>query len=92
VHPKRRTIGLRIPDHPIALGLLEALGEPMMTTTMQLPEDEFPLNDPEDIRDRIGNAVDVIIDAGTCGLEPTTVVDLTGELPEVIRPGLGEFA
>lgn len=92
VHPKRRTIGLRIPDHPIALGLLEALGEPMMTTTMQLPDDPFPLSDPEDIRERIGNAVDVIVDGGACGLEPTTVVDLTGDVPEVIRPGLGEFA
>jgi len=91
VHPKRRTIGLRVPDHPIALGLLEALGGPMMTTTMQLPEDAFPLNDPEDVRDRIGNAVDVIIDGGTCGLEPTTVVDLTGDVPQVIRSGLGEF-
>jgi tRNA threonylcarbamoyl adenosine modification protein (Sua5/YciO/YrdC/YwlC family) len=91
VHPKRRTIGLRIPGDPIALGLLEALGEPMMTTTMKLPEDAFPLNDPEDVRDRIGDAVEVIIDGGACGLEPTTVVDLTGDLPEVIRPGLGEF-
>ena len=92
VHARRRTIGLRVPDHPVALGLLECLGEPMMTTTMLLPDDEFPLNDPEDVRDRIGNAVDVIIDGGASGLVPTTVVDLTGDVPQVIRQGLGEFA
>ncbi|MEZ5557151.1 MAG: L-threonylcarbamoyladenylate synthase [Pseudomonadales bacterium] len=91
LHPKRRTIGLRVPDHPIALGLLEALGEPMMTTTMQLPGEELPLSDPEVIRERLSARVDVILDGGACGLTPTTVVDLTGEAPEVIRQGLGEF-
>jgi tRNA threonylcarbamoyl adenosine modification protein (Sua5/YciO/YrdC/YwlC family) len=92
VHPKRRTIGLRIPDHPVALGLLDALGEPIMTTTMRLPGAELPLSDPEDIRDRVGNVVDVILDGGACGLLSTTVVDLTGEAPQVVRQGLGEFA
>jgi tRNA threonylcarbamoyl adenosine modification protein (Sua5/YciO/YrdC/YwlC family) len=92
VHPKRKTIGLRVPDHPIAQGLLAALGEPMMTTTMQLPGAEFPIADPEQIRDLVGNLVDLIIDGGSCGLLPTTVIDLTGGAPVVVRQGLGEFA
>lgn len=92
VHAKRRTIGLRIPDHPVALGLLESLGEPMMTTTMRLPGVELPLSDPEDIRDLVSNVVDVIVDGGACGLVSTTVVDLTGDAPEIIRQGLGDFA
>lgn len=91
VHPKRKTIGLRVPDHPIAQALLGALGEPMMTTTMRLPGDALPLTDPEEIRDRVGAAVDVILDGGTCGVLPTTVIDLTGDAPELVRPGLGEF-
>jgi tRNA threonylcarbamoyl adenosine modification protein (Sua5/YciO/YrdC/YwlC family) len=92
VHAKKKTIGLRIPDHPIALGLLEALVAPLMTTTMQLPGDLHPLADPEEIRERLEASVDVIIDAGHCGVEPTTVLDLTGPVPEVVREGLGEFA
>lgn len=91
VHPKRKTIGLRLPDHPIALGLLTLLGEPMMTTTMQLPGAEVPLTDPEEIRDRLGKLVDVIVDGGACGLLPTTIIDLTGEVPELVRQGLGAF-
>lgn len=91
VHPKKKTIGLRVPDHPIALGLLEALGAPMMTTTLRLPGDDTPMTDPEDIRDRLDGQVDVIIDGGACGIEPTTVVDLTGSVPEVVRQGLGRF-
>ena len=91
VHPKKKTIGLRVPDNPIALGLLEALGEPMMTTTMRLPGDELPLLDPEEIRERLENAVDVVIDGGFAGVEPTTVVDLTVTGGEVIRAGAGEF-
>ena len=91
IHPKRKTIGLRVPDHPIALGLLEQLGGPMMTTTMLLPGEELPLSDPEEIRDRVGRLVDVIIDGGACGVLPTTVVDLTGETPELVRQGLGTF-
>jgi tRNA threonylcarbamoyl adenosine modification protein (Sua5/YciO/YrdC/YwlC family) len=91
VHPKRKTIGLRVPGHPIALGLLEILGEPMMTTTMLLPGEELPLTDPEEIRDRLGKSVDVVIDGGAGGLLPTTVVDLTGDTPELVRQGLGEF-
>jgi tRNA threonylcarbamoyl adenosine modification protein (Sua5/YciO/YrdC/YwlC family) len=92
VHAKKKTIGIRIPDHPIAQGLLEVLGMPMMTTTMQLPGDLRPLVDPEEIRARLEGAVDCIIDGGTCGVEPTTVVDLTGDQPAVTRQGLGDFA
>jgi tRNA threonylcarbamoyl adenosine modification protein (Sua5/YciO/YrdC/YwlC family) len=91
VHAKKKTIGLRIPGHPVALGLLEALGAPMMTTTMRLPDDLLPLADPEEIRDRLERQVDLIIDSGSCGITATTVVDLTGDRPEVVREGLGEF-
>ena len=90
-HPKRRTIGLRIPDHAVALGLLEELGEPLMSTTLTLPNDSIPLSDAQDIVGRLAGQVDLVIDSGTCGLEPTTVVDLTGELPTVVRPGVGKF-
>jgi tRNA threonylcarbamoyl adenosine modification protein (Sua5/YciO/YrdC/YwlC family) len=92
VHPKKKTIGLRIPDHPVAQGLLEALEGPMMTTTMQLSGDPLPLTDPEAIRDRLQKLVDLIIDSGSCGVTATTVIDLTGNHPEVVRAGAGEFA
>ena len=92
VHARRKTIGLRIPDHQIARGILEQLGEPMMSTTMRLPGEDEPLTEPEVIRDRLEHAVDVVIDGGACGLVPTTVVDLTDEIGVVIRQGLGEFA
>ncbi len=91
VHPKKKTIGLRVPGNPIALGLLEALGEPMMTTTMQLPGEELPLLDPEEIRERLEHAVDLVIDGGFGAVEPTTVVDLTVAGGEVVRIGAGEF-
>ena len=91
VHPRKKTIGLRIPDQPIALGLLEMLSFPMTTTTMQLPGDLVPMADPEDIRERLEHAVDLIIDGGHGGIVPTTVVDLTGDQPQVVRPGAGEF-
>jgi len=91
VHPKRKTIGLRVPDHPIAQGLLAALGEPLMTTTMQLPGDDLPLAEPELFRDRIAGQVEVILDGGGGGLELTTLIDLTGDVPEVLRQGAGEF-
>lgn len=90
VHPKKKTIGLRVPDNPIALGLLDALGEPMMTTTMQLPGDELPLADPEEIRERLEHQVDLVIDGGIGGIVPTTVVDLTVSGGEVVRQGAGQ--
>jgi tRNA threonylcarbamoyl adenosine modification protein (Sua5/YciO/YrdC/YwlC family) len=92
LHPRRRTIGVRIPDHPVALALLKELGEPVLSSTLVLPGDERPLNDPNEIRDRLERRVDLIIDAGFCGLEPTTVLDITGEEPIVMRQGKGELA
>ncbi|WP_461518881.1 L-threonylcarbamoyladenylate synthase [Porticoccus sp.] len=91
MHPKRKTIGLRVPANPIALALLEELGEPLMSVTLIMPDDEYPLTDPYDIRDMLEHRVDLIIDGGYCGLEATTVVDLTGDAPEIIRQGVGQF-
>lgn len=90
LHPSRKTLGLRIPDSQIALSLLEDLEEPIMSTTLILPEAKFPLCEPEAIRDLLGAQVDLIIDGGHCGHEPTTVVDLTGERPCILREGKGD--
>ncbi|MDO3386418.1 L-threonylcarbamoyladenylate synthase [Gilvimarinus sp. SDUM040013] len=90
--PKRKTIGLRVPDNKIALALLEELNEPLMSSTLLLPGDEFPLTDPYDIRDTLEHQVELIIDGGFCGLEPTTVVGLTDGTPELIREGKGDFS
>lgn len=92
MHPKQKTVGLRIPDHPIVLALLEDMNEPMMTTTLILPEDEDPLNDGELIRDRLASQVDLVIDGGACGTIPTTLIDLTNESPVVLRQGKGVFS
>lgn len=89
-HPKRATIGLRIPDHPVAQALLAALDEPLISATMVLPEDVLPLNDAVEIRARLERRVDLVLDSGSCGVEPTTVVDLTGEVPVVTRVGKGD--
>jgi tRNA threonylcarbamoyl adenosine modification protein (Sua5/YciO/YrdC/YwlC family) len=91
-HPKRSTIGLRVPDHPVVSALLTELDEPILSMTLSLADDEHPMNDPEAIRDRIGNRVDLIIDAGLCSLEPTTVIELSGDSPEIIRRGRGDPA
>jgi len=91
MHPKRKTIGLRVPGNPIALALLEDLGEPIMSVTLIMPGDEYPLTDPYDIRDMLEHHVDLIVEGGYCGLEPTTVVDLSGDTPAIIRQGMGEF-
>lgn len=90
LHPKRRTLGLRVPDHPIALALLEALDAPLMSTTLILPEAKAPLTEPGAIRDLLGKHVDLIIDGGTCSHEPTTVVDLVESTPKVLREGKGD--
>ncbi len=90
MHPKRRTIGIRVPDNAIVLALLEALGEPIMSTTLILPGEEMPLTDPYEMRDLLDHCVDLIIDGGYCGFEPTTVVDLTEDTPEVVRVGKGD--
>ncbi len=91
IHAKRRTIGIRVPDHPVAAMLLELLGEPIMTTTLRLPDDDEPLTDPEEIYAAVGKRVDVILDSGTCGSEASTVVDLTDSIPEIVRQGVGQL-
>ncbi|MFN3594267.1 MAG: L-threonylcarbamoyladenylate synthase [Thiobacillaceae bacterium] len=91
LHPKRNTIGLRVPDHPVVSALLTELGEPILSMTLSLPDEDRPLNDPWEIRERLEKQVDVILDAGACSLEPTTVIDLTGQTPELIRRGRGDL-
>ena len=91
-HPKRSTIGIRIPDHPVALALLEELGEPISSTTLILPEEEGPLNDAEHIRDLLEKRVDLVIDGGAVGMDFTTVIDLTGDAPVLVRRGKGDVA
>ncbi|HUX90066.1 MAG TPA: L-threonylcarbamoyladenylate synthase [Gallionellaceae bacterium] len=89
-HPKRSTIGLRIPDHPVALALLEELGEPLLSSSLILPGEEVAMHDAEEINDALANQVDLVIDGGPVGLEPTTVIDLTGETPVLLRRGKGD--
>lgn len=88
-HAKRKTIGLRIPDNNIALALLEELDEPLMSSTLILPDEDGPMTDPEEIVDRIGKQVDLVIDGGYGGNEPTTVIEYIDDIPEVMRVGLG---
>lgn len=89
-NPKRKSIGLRVPDHPITSALLEALGEPLMSVTLILPDEELPLTDPGEIRNSLGKQVDLIIDGGHCGFEPTTVINLQDGSPVVVRQGKGD--
>jgi len=91
LHPKRKTIGLRVPDNKIALALLAELGEPMLSCTLMLPEETEPQTDPYEIRNLLEHAVDLIIDGGWCGTEPTTVIDMTNGT-ELIRQGAGDTA
>jgi tRNA threonylcarbamoyl adenosine modification protein (Sua5/YciO/YrdC/YwlC family) len=89
LHPKRRTIGLRVPPHPVAQALLAALGEPMLSATLTLPGAQAPLADAEEIRAELESQLDLILDGGHCGNEPTTVVDLSDDEPVVVRVGKG---
>jgi tRNA threonylcarbamoyl adenosine modification protein (Sua5/YciO/YrdC/YwlC family) len=89
-HPKRKSIGLRIPENTIALALLEELNEPLMSSTLIMPDETMPLNDAEDIIDVIGKQVDLVIDGGFCGAEPTTVVEFIDDMPELVRIGAGD--
>ena len=91
-HPKRRTIGIRVPDHPLVTAMLSELGEPIMSSTLLLPGDELPLTDPVEIDDRIGHDIDAIVEAGPTGIEPTTVLDLSGGAVEVVRVGRGDVS
>ena len=89
-HPKRKTIGLRIPEHTIALALLTELDEPLMSSTLILPGEDLPMTDAEDIADAIDKQVDLIIDGGACGAEPTSVIEIVDDVPEIIRYGMGD--
>lgn len=89
-NPKRKTIGIRVPDNIIAQALLAELGEPLMSSTLILPGDELPMIDPEDMRERLEHDVDLVIDGGNCGFEATTVVDFVEGTPRVIRQGKGD--
>jgi tRNA threonylcarbamoyl adenosine modification protein (Sua5/YciO/YrdC/YwlC family) len=91
LHPSRRTIGLRVPDHRVVQALLPELGEPLLSSTLTLPDDDLPLNDAQEIRDRLEHQVELILDCGSCGVTPTTVVDLTGEFPVITRRGRGSI-
>ena len=90
MHPKRKTVGLRVPDNAIAAALLADLGEPLMSVTLIMPGDEFPLTDPYDIRETLEHEVDLVIDGGYCGMEPTTVVDLADDRSVILRAGKGD--
>lgn len=90
-NPRRNTIGLRIPDHAVVGGLLEELGEPLLSSTLIMPGDDLPMNDADRIRERLERQVELVLDGGSCGLEMTTVIDLTGEAPEIMRVGRGSL-
>jgi tRNA threonylcarbamoyl adenosine modification protein (Sua5/YciO/YrdC/YwlC family) len=90
-HPKKKTIGIRIPNNPIVRALLDELNEPMMTSTLIMPGDDLPLTDPYDIRITLEHQLELVIDGGFCGMEPTTVIDLSGDAPVLVRQGCGEF-
>jgi len=90
LHPKRKQIGIRVPDNRITLDLLDNVGEPLMTSTLMLPGEELPMTDPYDINETLGHQLDLVIDGGFCGFEGTTVVDLTDDFPVVTRHGAGD--
>ena len=90
-HPQRRTIGVRLPDHPVPRALLAELGEPLMSSTLLLPGEDMPLNDGREIRARLEHQIDAVLDAGSCGLEPTTVVDLAVSPAVILRQGRGRL-
>ncbi|MDO6385047.1 MULTISPECIES: L-threonylcarbamoyladenylate synthase [unclassified Uliginosibacterium] len=92
LHPKRKTIGLRVPDHLVLSALLAELGEPLLSSTLLLPDEELPPTDADEIRSRLERQLDLVIESGPCGLETTTVVDLSGEEPELLRAGKGALA
>jgi tRNA threonylcarbamoyl adenosine modification protein (Sua5/YciO/YrdC/YwlC family) len=91
-HPQRKTIGLRVPENPIAQALLEELGQPLLGATLILPDESEPLTDPEEIRDHLEKLIELVIDGGACSLQPTSVIDLTEEQPVLLRQGRGDVA
>ena len=90
MHPKKRTVGVRIPDHPVVRALLEELGEPLLSSTLLMPDADVPMTDGWQIKDALDQWLDAVIDSGECGSEPTTVVDLSDGAPEVARVGAGD--
>lgn len=91
-HPSRKTVGLRVPDNAIAQALLHELDGPLLSTTLMLPGETVPLNDGVEIRERLEHLLDLVLDGGACGIEPSTVIDLTGATPRLIRAGRGDLA
>lgn len=91
MHPKRKTIGIRVPDNRIAMALLSELNEPLMSSTLILPDEDMPMTDAEEIRERLEHEVDLVIDGGHCGTEPTTVLTLQNDIVEVMRVGKGDI-
>lgn len=89
LNPKRKSIGIRVPDHPITQALLDELGEPLMSSTLILPGQETPQTDAHDIREQLEHELELVIDGGNCGLEPTTVVDMIDDVPVIVRQGMG---
>lgn len=90
--PRRRSLGIRVPDNRVAQALLETLGEPIMSSTLLLPGDDLPLADPDDIKERLQNQVDIILDSGPCGVQPTTVLDLSHDEVKILRVGKGDVS
>lgn len=91
-HEKRKTVGIRVPDHIVAQALLEELGEPLISCTLQFPDEDGPVSDPQDFRERLLREVDLVLDAGNCGLEPTTVLDMSDGTVQVVREGRGDIS
>jgi tRNA threonylcarbamoyl adenosine modification protein (Sua5/YciO/YrdC/YwlC family) len=89
MHAKRRTIGIRVVDHPVVRAILDELGQPLMSTTLILPGKTLPMTEAEEIRDVLERQIDLVIDSGNCGIETTTVIDLTGDVPVLVREGMG---
>ncbi len=90
LHPKKKTVGVRIPEHPVVHALLTELGEPLLSSTLLLPDQDEPLTQGWDIKERLDNAVDAVIDSGDCGTVPTTVIDMSQDEPEIVRRGAGD--
>jgi tRNA threonylcarbamoyl adenosine modification protein (Sua5/YciO/YrdC/YwlC family) len=90
LHPKKKTVGVRVPKHPVVAALLANLGEPLLSSTLLLPGDDEPMTQGWEIKERLDHQVDAVVDAGDCGIEPTTVVDLSGDEPEILRVGAGD--
>ena len=90
LHPKKKTVGVRIPDHPVVQALLAELGEPLLSSTLLLPDQDEPMTVGWEIKERLDSGVDAVIDSGDCGTEPTTVIDFSGDEPEIVRRGAGD--